>query len=160
VGYRGNPSEPRAILLKHNGLHVEIQIDNRHYIDRADIAGVADVLLEAAITKTAVLIHLPRALMRLLRLRRLHSIVGCGHECEAVALSRDSPSWARLSASSALVRLRSASSAGCYAYRLSRRTRRTIASGSGSFKTGSILMRNAVPRSLSHWSTWRLLLRI
>jgi malate synthase len=50
LGYRGNPSEPRAILLKHNGLHVEIQIDNRHYIGRADIAGVADVLLEAAIT--------------------------------------------------------------------------------------------------------------
>ena len=44
VGYRGNPSEPRAILLKHNGLHVEIQIDNRHYIGKADIAGVADVL--------------------------------------------------------------------------------------------------------------------
>jgi malate synthase len=50
VGYRGNPSEPRAILLTHNGLHVEIQIENRHYIGRADIAGVADVLLEAAIT--------------------------------------------------------------------------------------------------------------
>jgi malate synthase len=50
VGYRGNPSEPRAVLLKHNGLHVEIQIDNRHYIGKADIAGVADVLLEAAIT--------------------------------------------------------------------------------------------------------------
>ena len=50
VGYRGNPSEPRAILLKHNGLHVEIQIDDRHYIGKADIAGVADVLLEAAIT--------------------------------------------------------------------------------------------------------------
>ena len=50
VGYRGNPSEPRAILLNHNGLHVEIQIDNRHYIGKADIAGVADVVLEAAIT--------------------------------------------------------------------------------------------------------------
>jgi malate synthase len=50
VGYRGNPSEPRAVLLKHNGLHVEIQIDDRHYIGRADMAGVADVLLEAAIT--------------------------------------------------------------------------------------------------------------
>jgi malate synthase len=50
VGYRGNPSEPRSILLKHNGLHVEIQIDDRNYIGRADIAGVADVLLEAAIT--------------------------------------------------------------------------------------------------------------
>ena len=43
VGYRGDPSEPRAILLQHNGLHVEIQIDNRHYIGKDDIAGVADV---------------------------------------------------------------------------------------------------------------------
>ena len=50
VGFRGNPSEPRAILLKHNGLHIEIQIDNRHYIGKADTAGVADVMLEAAIT--------------------------------------------------------------------------------------------------------------
>jgi malate synthase len=50
VGYRGNPSEPRGILLSHNGLHVEIQIDNRHYIGRADIAGVADVVLEAAVS--------------------------------------------------------------------------------------------------------------
>jgi malate synthase len=50
AGYRGNPAEPRAILLKHNGLHAEIQIDNRHYIGKADKAGVADVMLEAAIT--------------------------------------------------------------------------------------------------------------
>jgi malate synthase len=49
-GYRGDPSEPRAILLAHNGLHVEIQIDGRHYIGRNDVAGVADVMLEAAIT--------------------------------------------------------------------------------------------------------------
>jgi malate synthase len=50
VGYRGDPAEPRAILLRHNGLHVEIQIDTRHYIGKSDIAGVADVLVEAAIT--------------------------------------------------------------------------------------------------------------
>jgi malate synthase len=50
AGYRGNPSEPRGVLLMHHGLHVEIQIDNRHYIGKADVAGVADVLLEAAIT--------------------------------------------------------------------------------------------------------------
>ncbi|MBX9592151.1 MAG: malate synthase G [Hyphomonadaceae bacterium] len=50
AGYRGNPSEPRGILIAHNGLHVEIQIDNRHYIGKADIAGVADVILEAAVT--------------------------------------------------------------------------------------------------------------
>jgi malate synthase len=50
VGYRGDPSAPRAVLLRHNGLHIEIQIDDRHYIGKADIAGVADVVLEAAIT--------------------------------------------------------------------------------------------------------------
>jgi malate synthase len=50
VGYRGDPSEPRAILLRHNGLHIEIQIDARHYIGRGDMAGVADVLIEAAVT--------------------------------------------------------------------------------------------------------------
>ena len=50
VGYRGDPAEPRAILLRHNGLHIEIQIDSRHYIGKSDIAGVADVLAEAAVT--------------------------------------------------------------------------------------------------------------
>ncbi|HWB46708.1 MAG TPA: malate synthase G [Hyphomicrobiaceae bacterium] len=50
VGYRGDTTEPRAILLEHNGLHIEIQIDNRHYIGKADVAGVADVVVEAAIS--------------------------------------------------------------------------------------------------------------
>jgi malate synthase len=50
VGYRGDPADPRAILLRHNGLHIEIQIDSRHYIGKSDIAGVADVLVESAIT--------------------------------------------------------------------------------------------------------------
>jgi malate synthase len=50
VGYRGDPAEPRAVLLRHHGLHIEIQIDSRHYIGKSDIAGVADVLIEAAIT--------------------------------------------------------------------------------------------------------------
>jgi malate synthase len=38
------------VLLRHHGLHIEVQIDSRHYIGKADIAGVADVMLEAAIT--------------------------------------------------------------------------------------------------------------
>ncbi len=50
AGYRGDPAQPRAVLLRHNGLHAEIQIDDRHPIGKTDTAGVADVILEAALT--------------------------------------------------------------------------------------------------------------
>jgi malate synthase len=50
VGYRGNAAEPSALLLKHHGLHVEILIDRSRPTGRQDAAGIADVVLEAAIT--------------------------------------------------------------------------------------------------------------
>ena len=50
VGYQGEPESPSAILLKHNGLHVEIQIDAEAPIGRTDPAHVNDVVLEAAVT--------------------------------------------------------------------------------------------------------------
>ena len=50
IGYRGAGDEPDAVLLKHNGLHIEIVIDRGNAIGREDAAGVADVVLEAAIT--------------------------------------------------------------------------------------------------------------
>lgn len=50
VGYRGNPDSPSIILLKNNGLHVELQVDRDHLIGGADKAGVADILLEAAMS--------------------------------------------------------------------------------------------------------------
>ena len=50
VGYTGEASSPRSILLKHNGLHVEIQIDPTHPVGKTDPAGVKDVCLESALT--------------------------------------------------------------------------------------------------------------
>ena len=50
VGYTGETNTPSGILLRHNGLHVEIQIDPEHPIGRTDRAGVKDLCLEAALT--------------------------------------------------------------------------------------------------------------
>ncbi|UXZ96819.1 malate synthase G [Pseudomonas phytophila] len=50
IGYQGDASAPTAVLLKHNGLHFEIQIDAASPIGQTDAAGVKDVLMEAALT--------------------------------------------------------------------------------------------------------------
>ena len=51
VGFVGTgDGEPSAVLLRHNGLHIEIQIDRNHDVGAAHAAGVKDVLLEAAVT--------------------------------------------------------------------------------------------------------------
>lgn len=50
VGYRGAPEAPEAVLLKNNDLHAEIWINAEHNIGKDDIAHVADVFLESAIT--------------------------------------------------------------------------------------------------------------
>jgi malate synthase len=39
-----------SILLRHHGLHIEIVVDPSHSIGRDDLAGVADILLESALT--------------------------------------------------------------------------------------------------------------
>ena len=49
-GYQGTPSDPSLILLSNNGLHAEIVIDRSHPIGRTDPAGVADVIVESAIS--------------------------------------------------------------------------------------------------------------
>jgi malate synthase len=50
IGYQGDAATPTAILLKHNGLHFEIQIDASTPVGQTDAAGVKDVLMEAALT--------------------------------------------------------------------------------------------------------------
>jgi malate synthase len=50
AGYRGEPAAPTAILLVNHGLHLELKLDRAHPIGKASPAGVADVILEAAIT--------------------------------------------------------------------------------------------------------------
>ena len=50
VGFQGDVQQPVAVLLKHHGLHIEIQIDPTSPIGRTDAAGVKDLLLEAALS--------------------------------------------------------------------------------------------------------------
>lgn len=50
IGYQGDAAKPTAILLKHNGLHFEIQVDASTPVGQTDAAGVKDVLMEAALT--------------------------------------------------------------------------------------------------------------
>lgn len=50
AGYRGDAGAPTAVLLKNNRIHMEIVIDRSHAIGSTDAAGVADVILESAIT--------------------------------------------------------------------------------------------------------------
>ncbi|MBB2493854.1 malate synthase G [Aquipseudomonas ullengensis] len=50
IAFQGEAAAPIAVLLKHNGLHFEIQIDASSPIGSTDAAGVKDVLMEAALT--------------------------------------------------------------------------------------------------------------
>lgn len=50
IGFQGDASAPTTVLLKHNGLHLEIQVDASTPVGQTDAAGVKDILMEAALT--------------------------------------------------------------------------------------------------------------
>jgi malate synthase len=50
IGYQCTVDAPDVLLLKNNGLHVEIHIDHKNQIGQLDDAGICDVIMEAALT--------------------------------------------------------------------------------------------------------------
>ena len=50
AGYLGQAARPSGLLLKHNTLHLEIQVDRTDPVGKDQPAGVKDILIESAIT--------------------------------------------------------------------------------------------------------------
>lgn len=50
IGYQGDAAAPKSVLLKNNGIHIDIIINKSTPIGSTDAAGMADVVVEAALS--------------------------------------------------------------------------------------------------------------
>ncbi|MDD5332320.1 MAG: malate synthase G [Rhodoferax sp.] len=50
IGYQGEAKAPTSVLLRHNGLHLDLQINRATPIGASDPAGISDLVLEAALS--------------------------------------------------------------------------------------------------------------
>ncbi len=50
VGFTGSPHSPSSLVLVRHGLHLEIVLDRGHPIGATDRAGIADIVLESALS--------------------------------------------------------------------------------------------------------------
>ena len=50
IGYNGNKDNPNSILIKNNGLHIDIVIDASTEVGKIDKASISDVVVESALS--------------------------------------------------------------------------------------------------------------
>lgn len=50
VGYAGDAQAPTSVVLRHNGLHIVIDVDAEHAIGKTDGAHISDIRLESALS--------------------------------------------------------------------------------------------------------------
>ena len=50
IGFNGEKTKPKSILIQNNNLHIDILIDPNHSIGKSDKASISDVVLESALS--------------------------------------------------------------------------------------------------------------